>query len=68
MLDVKLSCTQDPTCKGFYQIYQGWSKDRDEHVKCESGYEKKKLFNRSNPHNLYVKGIVRQFEAININS
>ena len=66
MLDVKLSCTKDPTCKGFYQIYQGRGKDKDEHVKCESGYEKRELFNRHNAHNLYIKGIVRQTEAINI--
>ena len=63
MPDVKLSCTKDPTCKGFYKIYRGsaYIQYKHEHVKCESGYEKRELFDISNPHHLYLKGIERQF-------
>ena len=59
-------CTKDPTCKGFYQIYE-FEKYQDDHVKdhvkCESGYEKRELLKMSNSHILHVKGTTKQFDA-----
>ena len=52
--DIKLECTPDSTCMGFY-------KEKDYvFIKCKSGYEKKKL-SKSNDtsvqHTLYIKGM-----------